>query len=1579
MAILKETRTATTNTLEEWRTNSNEISLHLGDTDALHVKLADKVYSTTATANQASFSGTRFELSPENTLDNTAGWIILKNNPTMTGFVLDTTIFQGSNLASADFKGTIEGVIGSTKILLKNVTGTYSAAAILKNGTQTITAANQSRLVTESYPIGVIRVYNGATEMPQTLVRGGFNVVNHQYTINLTGSPTIPASYTEGATLFQGSNDTLANATWSGTLYDITQTTARLKTNTGTFSATTLLRVNGNTGAGHQIAVNKITSGAAVDYSFGSLIEFHTPAAVNAAIKIKAPDLVAAINELQGDIGTVESLTTSATDLQSAVNEHDAELGTITAGALGTSASTVSTAIAEHETQIGNTAYGTNATTITAAIKEHGDELGTITAAAMGTTASTVGTAIAEHETQIGNVSYTTTAQTLTGALAELETASRAANSNYTLTTTAPDFRTAINELDAELGTITAAAMGTTASTVGSAIAEHQADLGTVASLTTSATSVVTAINELDLKQGAANLATSANTLSGAINELHTESDASVRLTSGSTQALNFNMTYGSNGKSMTFASGTTLDLSNGTLLLSAAGNVANFGSAFLNLNATASSGSNVNQQGLQVDRTSISGGAATHDVRLQWNETRVSADPEEAWELIGMTTSGAANTTSVLTRHNAFNLFANNAESGINATWDSTNQNVDFNVDDFTVTLGTGPISGNVTITDLANATFNTTLDNNSVALGTHTTGNYMSGISGTANEITVTHTAGEGSSAVIALPDDVTIGNNLVVTDYLRTAALRVGTTGADPGDNALAVNGNAAIAGNTVITGNLTVNGTQTTLSTATLEVEDTLVLVGSDLGNTNEPSTGGFGLETRKFSALGGTTINSRTWESDGTHPNAASNVDGSHSIVYNFTTDRWEADGSLILSSATLGSPKIEGQVFEANDNLLFAAGSGLTEAVTVSGINTTVTYVNADKGSSQNIFKNFTADSGGTAAANTNDDTIDIAGGTSISTIRSGDTITVNHDDTSSQASVDNANGNVIQDVTLDTHGHVTGLTSLDLDGRYYRENEFTSANTVSKPVIRDSSGDFSARIISATTFSGTATNASLLDNIDSTAFLRSDTADTLGAVMTIGSGGKILMGESVSLVASNYGHGVFGLYSATKYQHVWSMGAAYKIDASGSNLGNLYGLAWTHSNVGVNYAGGHQMLLTQNGTPTAALGTNIWTSGTVTASGGNSSNWNSAYASTNAAVSTNTASRLVIRDSSGNFSAGTITASLTGTASNISSQANSATITAATGNTANTIVQRDGSGNFTAGTITAALTGNASTASSATSATYATKVTFNTQGDTNTTLKVLLGDTSNVAVTQGTVYKDNSLSYNVGSNTLFAAVFSGALSGNATSATTSGSCSGNAATISSQANSATTTHTSGNTANQIVSRDGSGNFIAGTITAALTGAATSAGTAGSITSQANSATITASTAGTANQIVLRDGSGNANAVDFIASSDNRLKSRQGNIEDALNKVEQLNGFVYKWNDEAVENKKATETTDEHIGVSAQEVNEILPQAVNEGEDGYLGVKYDKLTALLIEAVKELSNENKLLRSDIEDLKSINS
>ena len=201
------------------------------------------------------------------------------------------------------------------------------------------------------------------------------------------------------------------------------------------------------------------------------------------------------------------------------------------------------------------------------------------------------------------------------------------------------------------------------------------------------------------------------------------------------------------------------------------------------------------------------------------------------------------------------------------------------------------------------------------------------------------------------------------------------------------------------------------------------------------------------------------------------------------------------------------------------------------------------------------------------------------------------------------------------------------------------------------------------------------ASNSNLLDGIDAASFLRSDAADSFSSTIT--------MATQKALVANNYGRGVYGTYSASRYQHVWSMGTSYSLADDGTSSGtggNLYGLAWSY-NPNYAYSGSnaqsrsglnHQLLLMQNGSTTFAAGSGVWTTGTIS-----SNAQGTLWGSSNDGVS----SGLV--------------------------------------------------------------------------ADYAGRVTFNTQGNSNTTLKLLLGDTSNSTVTAGTVYKDNELSYNCSSNTL--------------------------------------------------------------------------------------------------------------------------------------------------------------------------------------------------------------------------------
>lgn len=89
-------------------------------------------------------------------------------------------------------------------------------------------------------------------------------------------------------------------------------------------------------------------------------------------------------------------------------------------------------------------------------------------------------------------------------------------------------------------------------------------------------------------------------------------------------------------------------------------------------------------------------------------------------------------------------------------------------------------------------------------------------------------------------------------------------------------------------------------------------------------------------------------------------------------------------------------------------------------------------------------------------------------------------------------------------------------------------------------------------------------------------------------------------------------------------------------------------------------------------------------------------------------------------------------------------------------------------------------------------------------------------------------------------------------------------------------------------------------------------------------------------------------------ASDFILSSDMRLKERFQALSNPLDSLEKLSGFSFQYK---------ADTTRRRVGVSAQEVKEVLPEAVVTNADGSLLVSYDSLIPLLIEAVKALRKE----------------
>jgi len=122
------------------------------------------------------------------------------------------------------------------------------------------------------------------------------------------------------------------------------------------------------------------------------------------------------------------------------------------------------------------------------------------------------------------------------------------------------------------------------------------------------------------------------------------------------------------------------------------------------------------------------------------------------------------------------------------------------------------------------------------------------------------------------------------------------------------------------------------------------------------------------------------------------------------------------------------------------------------------------------------------------------------------------------------------------------------------------------------------------------------AADANLLDGVNGASYMRSDATDYQNNTI-------YQRGYLVNETAYR-DRGVYGNYDSTKTNHIWSMGTAYKSSAAGVNFGNLYGLAYKHTNnaTGGALASGHQMVWCQNGGPTSAMGSNVWTSGDVIA-----------------------------------------------------------------------------------------------------------------------------------------------------------------------------------------------------------------------------------------------------------------------------------------------------------------------------------------------------------------------------------------
>jgi hypothetical protein len=313
-----------------------------------------------------------------------------------------------------------------------------------------------------------------------------------------------------------------------------------------------------------------------------------------------------------------------------------------------------------------------------------------------------------------------------------------------------------------------------------------------------------------------------------------------------------------------------------------------------------------------------------------------------------------------------------------------------------------------------------------------------------------------------------------------------------------------------------------------------------------------------------------------------------------------------------------------------------------------------------------------------------------------------------------------------------------------------------------------------------------------------------------------------------------------------------------------------------------------------------------------------------------------------------------------------------------ATANTANSVVLRDASGNFSAGTITATLSGNATTATTLATARTINGVSFN--GGANITVTAntptsLTFNNGGAGAASGTTFNGGTaqtISYNtlgaaaagqtmhIGTTAVAINRASAALTLAGITLTTPniGAATGTSLLATGEVSGAylgveNTTSTNG----YGISLYGGGSAGQPTYGIMFQGTATF-GTHGAVTADwatyftmnntANRGWIFKTSTGTAGNVASINVAGTATfAGNVTAFSDIRLKTDLEKIPDALNKVKSLTGYTYT----------RIDSGERQTGLVAQEVQKVLPEAVLNGDT--LALAYGNMVGLLVEAIKE--------------------
>jgi hypothetical protein len=126
---------------------------------------------------------------------------------------------------------------------------------------------------------------------------------------------------------------------------------------------------------------------------------------------------------------------------------------------------------------------------------------------------------------------------------------------------------------------------------------------------------------------------------------------------------------------------------------------------------------------------------------------------------------------------------------------------------------------------------------------------------------------------------------------------------------------------------------------------------------------------------------------------------------------------------------------------------------------------------------------------------------------------------------------------------------------------------------------------------------------------------------------------------------------------------------------------------------------------------------------------------------------------------------------------------------------------------------------------------------------------------------------------------------------------------------------------------------------------------------------------------GTGSPTVRLQVSGDIIANSIAGSSDLRFKTNVRSITSPLEKVKSLRGVYFNWDQKSFPDKDFSDKTE--LGFIAQEVEKVLPEVVSKDKtpEEYRSVKYDKVVALLVEAIKEQQKQIDSLKSQVKKLK----